>query len=136
MSAQVGRGGTVPRPESSPPLLAGLPATAGVAHLASPRRFGAIVPRVPPQSPRTWTCVSGVAEFALAAGVALTRTRRVAAPATAAVFVGVFPADVKMAAYWRHRSAPLKAAAVSRPPPRLPLVLWARSVARSGEGRW
>jgi uncharacterized membrane protein len=123
----------VPRSERSPLLLAGLLAAAGAAHFASPRQFDAIVPRVLPGPPRTWTYVSGAAELALAAGVALPRTRRRAALATAAFFVGVFPANVKMAADWRHRPAPQRAVAVGRLPLQLPLVLWARAVARKAE---
>ncbi|MFI5794885.1 hypothetical protein [Streptomyces sp. NPDC051677] len=119
----------MPRSERSPLLLAGLLAGMGVAHFAVPRPFDAIVPRALPGSPRTWTYASGVAELALAAGVALPRTRRTAALATAAFFVGVFPANVKMAWDWRHRPTPLKAAAVGRLPLQAPLVLWARSVA-------
>ncbi|WP_037679707.1 membrane protein [Streptomyces griseus] len=125
----------MPRSERSSLLLAGLLATAGVAHFASPRQFDATVPRALPGSPRTWTYASGVAALALAAGVALPRTRRVAGLATAAFFVGVFPANVKMAVDWRHRPAPQKAAAFGRLPLQLPLVLWARSVAKSAEGR-
>ncbi|MBK3627608.1 hypothetical protein JHN59_22745 [Streptomyces sp. MBT49] len=119
----------MPRSERSPLLLAGLLAGMGAAHFAVPRPFDAIVPRTLPGSPRTWTHASGVAELVLAAGVALPRTRRTAALATAALFVGVFPANVKMAWDWRHRPAPLKAAAVARLPFQVPLVMWARSVA-------
>ncbi|WP_333737516.1 DoxX family protein [Streptomyces sp. IBSBF 2806] len=131
----------MPRSERSPLLLAGLLAAAGAAHFAVPRPFDAIVPRALPGSPRNWTYVSGVAELALAAGVALPRTRRTAALASAALFVGVFPANVKMAWDWRHRPAPLRAAAIGRLPLQAPLVLWARSVAagagaaRTTEGR-
>jgi uncharacterized membrane protein len=123
----------VSRSERSPLLLAGLLAAAGAAHFASPRPFDAIVPCALPGSPRTWTYVSGAAELALAAGVALPRTRRRAAQAAAAFFVGVFPANVKMTADWRHRPAPWKALAVGRLPLQLPLVLWARAVARNAE---
>lgn len=125
----------MPRSERSPLLLAGLLAGAGVAHFAAPRTFDAIVPRALPGSPRTWTYASGVAELALAAGVALPATRKAAALATAAFFVGVFPANVKMAVDWRRRPAPLKAAAIGRLPLQIPLVLWARGVARNAEGR-
>lgn len=125
----------MPRSERSPLLLAGLLATAGVAHFTAPRQFDAIIPRGLPGAPRTWTHASGAAELALAACVALPRTRRAAALATAAFFVGVFPANVKMAVDWRHRPAPQKAAAFGRLPLQVPLVLWARSVARAGEGR-
>ncbi|MDH6629694.1 putative membrane protein [Streptomyces sp. LBL] len=123
------------RSERSPLLLAGLLATAGVTHFAAPRSYDATIPNGLPGSPRAWTYASGVAELALAAGVALPRTRRRAALATAAFFVGVFPANVKMALDWRHRPAPLKAAAFSRLPLQVPLVLWARGVAGNGEGR-
>ncbi|MGW6060279.1 DoxX family protein [Streptomyces sp. NPDC055189] len=116
----------VPR---SPLLLAGLLAGAGVAHLAAPKAFDATVPRSLPGSQRSWTYGSAVVEFALAAGVALPRTRRPAALATAAFFVGVFPANVKMAVDWQSRPAPLKAAAIGRLPLQVPLVLWARNVA-------
>ncbi|MDX3799043.1 hypothetical protein [Streptomyces sp. AK04-3B] len=123
------------RSERSPLLLAGLLATAGVAHFAVPRSFDATVPRALPGSARAWTYASGVAELALAAGVALPRTRKAAALATAAFFVGVFPANVKMAWDWRHRPTALKAVAVGRLPLQAPLVLWARGVANGTEGR-
>ncbi|HZF92263.1 DoxX family protein [Streptomyces sp.] len=123
------------RSARSPLLLAGLLAAAGVAHFAAPRTFDAIVPRALPGEPRAWTRASGVAELALAAGLALPRTRKAAALSTAAFFVGVFPANVKMALDWRDRPTPLKAAAYGRLPLQLPLVLWARSVAKNTEGR-
>ncbi|MEU3254316.1 MauE/DoxX family redox-associated membrane protein [Streptomyces sp. NPDC006997] len=123
------------RSERSPLLLAGLLAAAGVAHFAVPRQFDAIVPRGLPGSRRTYTYASGAAELALAAGVALPRTRRVAALASAAFFVGVFPANVKMAVDWRHRPTPQKATAVARLPLQVPLVLWARGVARNAASR-
>ncbi|WP_251091892.1 hypothetical protein [Streptomyces sp. Caat 7-52] len=124
----------MPRSERSPLLLAGLLAGMGVAHFAAPRPFDAIIPRRLPGSPRAWTYASGAVELALAAGIATPRTRASAAKATAAFFVGVFPANVQMAADWRHRPAPLRAAALARLPLQLPLVLWARGVARNGKG--
>ncbi|MER5857118.1 DoxX family protein [Streptomyces sp900105245] len=125
----------MPRSERSPLLLAGLLAAAGVAHFAVPRQFDATIPRMLPGSPRTWTYGSGVVELALAAGIAAPRTRAVAAKAAAAFFVGVFPANVQMAVDWRHRPTPLRTAALARLPLQVPLVLWARGVARKGEGR-
>ncbi|MFB6520149.1 hypothetical protein [Streptomyces sp. NPDC056401] len=124
----------MPRTPSSPLLLAGLLAGAAVAHAAAPKQFDAIVPRALPGSPRQWTYASGVAELALAVGVAHPRTRRVAALATAAFFVGVFPANVKMAADARHRSPALRAVALGRLPLQVPLVLWARKVGRNAAG--
>jgi uncharacterized membrane protein len=125
----------VSRSERSPLLLAGLLAAAGTAHFAAPRVFDAIVPRGLPGTPRTWTYASGAVELALAAGIALPRTRPTAAHVAAAFFVGVFPANVKMAVDWRHRPAPLKSAAYGRLPLQLPLVLWARGVARGAGQR-
>lgn len=124
----------MPRIPSSPLLLAGLLAGAAVAHVTVPKQFDAIVPRSLPGSPRQWTYVSGAAELALAVGVAHPRTRRVAALATAAFFVGVFPANVKMAADARHRSPALRAVALGRLPLQVPLVLWARKVGRNAAG--
>ncbi|MEU9171724.1 DoxX family protein [Streptomyces sp. NPDC048420] len=123
----------MPRSPRSPLLLAGLLATAGVAHFAAPRSFDATIPKALPGKPRTWTHASGAVELALAAGLALPRTRRTAALASAAFFVGVFPANVKMAVDWRHRPTPQKAAALGRLPLQLPLVLWARSIAKNAE---
>ncbi|MBT2404225.1 MULTISPECIES: hypothetical protein [unclassified Streptomyces] len=120
----------MPRTPSSPLLLAGLLAGAAVAHAVAPKQFDAIVPRSLPGSPRQWTYASGAAELALAVGVAHPRTRRVAALATAAFFVGVFPANVKMAVDARRGSPAVQAVTIGRLPLQIPLVMWARSVSR------
>ncbi|MEV0411523.1 hypothetical protein AB0I68_12155 [Streptomyces sp. NPDC050448] len=124
----------MPRTPPSPLLLAGLLAGAGVAHAVAPKQFDATVPSALPGTPRQWTYASGAAELALAAGVAHPRTRRVAALAAAAFFVGVFPANVKMAVDARRRSPAVRAVAVARLPLQLPLVLWARNVSRGAAG--
>ncbi|MEE6269775.1 hypothetical protein V2E29_29600 [Streptomyces diastatochromogenes] len=118
----------------SPRYLAGLLAGAAAAHYVVPQQFDATIPRALPGSPRTWTYTSGAVELALAAGVALPRTRRVAALAAAGFFVAVFPANVQMAVDWRRRPAPLKAAALARLPLQAPLVLWALNVAKQRGG--
>ncbi|MEW1779779.1 hypothetical protein [Streptomyces sp. NPDC086777] len=123
------------RSERSPLLLAGLLATAGAAHFAVPKQFDATIPKALPGSPRAWTYGSGAVELALAAGIALPRTRRAAARVAAAFFVGVFPANVQMAVDWQKRPEPLRTAALARLPLQIPLVLWARGVARNEEGR-
>ena len=115
---------------NSATALAALLATAGTAHFAQPRPFDAIVPRALPGTPRTWTYLSGAAELAVAAAIALPRTRRLGGLAAAALFVGVFPANVKMAADWRHAHPAKRAVACCRLPLQVPLVLWARRVAR------
>ncbi|MFG2820874.1 hypothetical protein ACGFX4_15780 [Kitasatospora sp. NPDC048365] len=111
-------------------LLSGLLLGAGVAHFVVPRQFDAIVPRSLPGSPRTWTHLSGVAELAVGAAVALPATRRAGALTAAGLFAAVFPANVKMAYDWRHKPAPLRAAALARLPLQAPLIAWALHVAR------
>ncbi|MGW0752158.1 DoxX family protein [Streptomyces sp. NPDC002587] len=125
----------MPRTPSSPLLLAGLLAGAAVAHAVVPEKFDAIVPRSLPGGPRGWTYASGAAELALAAAVAHPRTRKAAALATAVFFVGVFPANVKMAADARHRSSAVRAVAFARLPLQVPLVLWAGKVSRDAAAR-
>ncbi|MFJ8881839.1 hypothetical protein ACIRJR_00320 [Streptomyces sp. NPDC102402] len=124
----------VPLVPRSPLLLAGLMAAAGVAHFAAPRSFDGIVPRSLPGDPRAWTRASGAVELALAAGLALPRTRSLSARATSLFFVGVFPANVKMAYDWRDRPAAARALAYGRLPLQIPLYLWARSASRSTAG--
>jgi uncharacterized membrane protein len=118
----------------SPLLLAGFLAAAGVAHFAAPEPFDAIVPRALPGSPRAWTRASGAVELVLAAGLAAPRTRRLSARASALLFVGVFPANVKMAYDWRDRPAAARALAYGRLPLQVPLYLWARAAGRSTTG--
>ncbi|MGW7096385.1 DoxX family protein [Streptomyces sp. NPDC054874] len=115
-------------------LLAALMGGAGVLHFAVPKAFDSTVPRMLPGKPRTWTYASGVVEIALAAGLAHPRTRMAAARATTGFFIGVFPANVQMAVDWRHRPRPQRVAACARLPLQVPLVLWARGVARGADG--
>lgn len=70
-------------------------ATSGVIHLVRPQTF---VPSMPGQVPRPVDVIraSGVAELACAAGLLVPKARRVAGPASAALLVGVFPANVQM----------------------------------------
>ncbi len=110
--------------------LAALLGVAGLAHFARPAAFDSIVPRSLPGSPRTWTNASGVAELALAAAVAVPRTRRVGALLAAGFFVAVFPANVKMAYDYRRDSARARTLAWGRLPLQVPLVLWALRVRR------
>jgi len=110
--------------------LAGLLATSGVLHFATPRPFDAIVPRSLPGSPRTWTLLSGAAELAVAAAIANPGTRRLGGLAAAGLFAAVFPANIKMAADWRHAPPLRRAIAYGRLPLQIPLVLWGLRVAR------
>jgi len=104
--------------------LAAFLAIAGAAHFVIPRPYERIVPGVF-ADPTFWVRWSGVAELACAGLVAHPGTRRVGALAAAALFVGVFPANVKMAL-----DGGLPAGlAWARLPLQVPLVLWAWRVA-------
>ncbi|MEY9855546.1 putative membrane protein [Catenulispora sp. GAS73] len=119
----------MPRLTSSHAALAGLLASAAVTHFVAPKQYDAIVPRSLPGSPRMWTYVSGAAELAVAVTIANPKSRRQGSLAAAALFVAVFPANVKMARDWSDRPAPARAAAWGRLPLQVPLVWWALKVA-------
>ena len=76
--------------------LAALFATSGVLHLVKPQIFETIVPRQLPER-RGLVYASGIAELACAAGLVHPRTRKAAGWASAALLVGIFPANVQMA---------------------------------------
>jgi uncharacterized membrane protein len=114
-------------------MLAALLLTTGILHFAAPHGFESIVPRFL-GSARFWVRSSGVAELCCAVCLAIPRTRRVAAWATAALFVIVFPANVDMAVHAWHGDGS-KAIAFGRLPLQIPLVLWALYIARGTPGR-
>lgn len=111
--------------------MAVLLAVAGALHFAVPAPFDALVPIALPGSPRLWTLLSGGAELAVAAAVAVPRTRRLGGLAAAVLFVAVFPGNVKMAIDWSDRSLPEQALAYGRLPLQVPLVWWALTVYRN-----
>jgi uncharacterized membrane protein len=76
--------------------LVGIFAVSGVVHLVRPQVYEPLMPAWVP-SHREVILGSGVAELACAAGLALPATRRTAGWASAALLVGVFPGNVKMA---------------------------------------
>ena len=104
---------------------------AGATHFTRPKFYDAIVPRSLPGTPRQWTYASGAAELAVATAVALPRTRRLGGLAAAVLFVAVFPANVKMALDFRHKSPRARALAYGRLPLQIPLVAWAWKVAKA-----
>ncbi|AGL20524.1 MauE/DoxX family redox-associated membrane protein [Actinoplanes sp. N902-109] len=116
----------------SPLILAAALTTTGILHFVKPRPFDRIVPRSLPGRPRTWTYASGVAELAVAAAVAVPRTRRLGGLAAAGLFAAVFPANIKMAVDWRTAPPARRAIAYGRLPLQVPLVLWGLRVARKG----
>jgi len=110
--------------------LAGLFATSSVVHLAKPEVYLPLMPSWVPKH-REVILASGVAELACAAGLVYPRTRRAAGWASAALLVGVFPGNVKMAgdAAKSHNTG-FKAAAFGRLPLQLPMIRTALKAAR------
>ena len=112
---------------TSPKVLAGFLAGAGIMHFVTPKFFDAIVPKALP-NPRLWTHASGVAELAVAAAVANPSTRRMGGAAAAALFVAVFPANIQAAA--SARTPAEKVLTWARLPLQAPLVYGALQVRR------
>ena len=112
--------------------LAGTLTATGLIHLVRPTVFTGIVPSVLPD-PRFWVSLSGVAEFLVAALVAVPRTRRLGGLAAAALFVAVFPANVQMALDADGTAE--RVIAWGRLPLQIPLILWALAVSRRASQR-
>lgn len=103
----------------------------GLVHLVRPQTFEPLMPRWVPAH-REVIYASGVAELLCAAGLLLPSTRRTAGLASAAVLLGVFPGNIKMAVdASRTRSTRFKAIAYGRLPLQLPMIRAALRVARS-----
>ncbi|MFC9086156.1 DoxX family protein [Nocardiopsis dassonvillei] len=134
MQVKRGRGGLLDRVRGAAPYaLGGLFVASGVLHFAAPRPFQAIMPRSLP-APRAWVYGSGAAELVCGAGL-LTR-RAWAGPASAALLLAVWPANVQMAldsGTGRPRGpADNRLVAWGRVPLQIPLV-WAALQARRGD---
>ena len=102
----------------------------GVLHFAVPKAFD---PLIPEQlgDPRPWVLGSGVAELVAGGLVLCPPTSRLGAAATAAVMVGVFPGNIKMALdAGPPRDLPSTAAWL-RLPVQVPLIRWALRHART-----
>jgi uncharacterized membrane protein len=110
-------------------LAAAFATSAGV-HLVRPQSFASIMPRVIPQEHHTnLIYASGVAELICAVG--LLRRTRWAAPASVALLVAVFPANVQMALDSGSGQGPADSRAIAWG--RLPLqaaMIWAALGAR------
>ena len=107
--------------------LAVLFAISGSLHLVRPQVFETIVPHRLP-APRGLVYASGVAELACAVGLVHPRTRAAAGWASAALLVGIFPANVQMAVTEGRRarrgtgSPARQAATLVRLPLQIPLI--------------
>ncbi len=101
----------------------------GTVHLVKPEVYEPLMPSWVPAH-REVILASGVAELVCAVGMLLPPTRRLAGLAAAALLVGVFPGNVKMAVdASRTRSTAWKAATLARLPVQLPLI---RGALRAG----
>lgn len=103
----------------------------GTVHFLAPKPFDEIVPAELPGSPRLYTYVSGIAEVSIGALLLARRTRRNAALAAVALFVGVFPANVNMVRLWRDKPWPMRIAALARLPLQIPMITEALKVRRN-----
>lgn len=102
----------------------------GVLHLAAPGVFVQLIPKSLPGTRRQWAVWSGVAELAVAGLLAVPRTRRLGGAASAALLVGVWPGNLKMAVDWRDKPWPMQAVAIGRLPLQIPLIRAAGVIAR------
>lgn len=102
----------------------------GSMHFLQPRGYDRLIPASLPGTARQWTLGSGVAEFVVAGLVALPRTRRFGGRAATLLFLGVYPANLKMAWDFRHKSAKHRAVSLARLPMQAGLIAWSESVRR------
>ena len=120
----------MPYPLSAKLLTAGF-AGSGTVHLVKPEVFLPLMPSWVPAH-REVILASGVAELALAVGLALPPTRRVAGWASVALLLGVWPGNLQMALDSRRsRSTAFKVAAWGRMPLQIPMIRAAIAAARS-----
>ncbi|GAB2493794.1 membrane protein [Luteococcus sediminum] len=109
-------------------LLSGLCLCMGLLHFVKPEPFDGLIPSKLPGSPRFWTLASGVAEIATGTLLAVPSTRRLGGLAAQALFVGVFPGNLKMAKDSREASLPVRVISLARLPLQADLIRRARMV--------
>ncbi len=112
---------------------------AGIGHFIFPKPLDSIVPSFLPGDPRLYTYLSGVAEIVI--GLALlaplsmkigsTSLRLVAAYAALALFIAVYPANIKMAIDWSSRPLAEAWMAYARLPAQFGLFYWAWSIIKA-----
>ena len=103
----------------------------GTVHLVKPEVFEGLMPSWVPRH-REVIVGSGVAELACAAGLLMPGTRRVAGLASAALLLGVYPGNVKMAVdAMKGDNRGLQAAALGRLPLQIPMI---RGVLKAARG--
>lgn len=120
---------TALRPPSRTGFLIALLGGSGVLHFLRPGPFVAIVPQSLP-APLSLVYLSGAVELAGAALMSRPRTRTLGGAISAALLVGVFPANVSMALTSRGRPPLYRAVTWLRLPLQVPLVKWAWQAGR------
>ena len=103
----------------------------GALHFVAPRPCDGLIPPELPGSARAWTYGSGVAEMAVAALLAVPRTRALGGAAAVARFVGGLPGNVQMVRAWRRKPVwPYQVIAWGRLPLQVPMILAADRIRR------
>lgn len=109
--------------------------SSGVLHFVVPGPYRRIVPAPLRAQAAALVAVSGICELACAALLAVPRTRRFGAVATAALFVAVFPANVQMALDSLHTDGSFAGVIIAiawlRLPLQVPLIRWTLRFRRS-----
>jgi uncharacterized membrane protein len=104
----------------------------GTVHIVRPQVYEPLMPSWVPAH-REVILASGAAEIAGALGMLFPPTRRLAGLASAALLLGVYPGNIKMAVdAARSRNVPLKVAAYGRLPLQLPMIRGAWQTWRAG----
>ena len=102
----------------------------GTLHFLAPKPFDDIVPAELPGSARFYTYASGVVEIGTGALLVPRSTRRSAALAAVALFLGVFPANVNMCRLWWGKPWPMRIVALARLPLQIPMITTALKIRR------
>jgi hypothetical protein len=121
---------TLPHVQTTAQRMAAMLIGIGAVHFLAPTPFDTIIPAELPGSPRFYTYASGIAEIAIGAALVPRRTRRSAALAAVALFLGVFPANLNMVRLWRDKPLPMRIAALARLPLQIPMITTALKIWR------
>ncbi|MBO0896784.1 MULTISPECIES: DoxX family protein [Arthrobacter] len=127
------------RQSSSAAAMAALLSVSAVNHFRNPKFYNAVVPRSISTDTdgqfgvltrRQWTHLSGVLEFAAAAGLLLPATRRAAATGTTLMYIAFIAGHLSalQRAFGPRGSDREKAIHLARLPLQLPLIRWAWSL--------
>jgi len=102
----------------------------GTVHFLAPKPFDTIVPAELPGSARFYTYASGVVEIATGALLVPRRTRRLAALAAVALYIGVFPANINQVRLFWDKPWPVRALSLARLPLQIPMITTALKIWR------